>query len=469
MPLQTKVGAAFLILFSIMLLHGISTLVGQRRLIQEETEQRGRVLAVTLSEMSVDPLLSGHFERLERQVDSIVAFPDVLYARVVNRNGRIVADTDRSNQGWLLTVFIGESTMLRTRNDRNSLNIIAPILVGNTYLGYVEVELSLVPLNDRLRRTSLVFLVALSAQVFVAIGFGLYIHFQAILPLKLISNALVSNKTEPIFEISHLKTAIAREIKTVASAIDSMRTRLEKYYREERDIQRLRTLGEIAISMAHEIRNPLEAVSGAVEIIRRSPVKDPENLRFLEIIQEEVNVLNRYVSEFAQYGRFDLGADTIFDLNELISGTLVILAPYAQQQGIKLQSDVHNSRLMVSASKSRIKRVVVNVVMNAIEACSHSDTIMLKTCFEKDFAVVIVENNGPPIPEKIMAHIFDPFISSKAHGLGLGLALCNNIIEECQGTISIENLDSSGVRVTIEIPSHKESLHYKGPQWQKIH
>lgn len=452
MSLQTKVTVAFLAFFSIVLLHGVYTLVGQRRLLQNETRERALVLASMLAEMSLDPLLSGHFDRLERQVDSLEAHSGVLFARIINRNGRIVADTNRGNQGWIRTGFAEESPLFRLSSNSKSLNARAPIVFGTTVLGYAEVDLSLDFLNRRLGQTSFVLILALVALIAVAVAFGLYLHIQVLRPLQRVSDTLITDETREITGLIHLRRGVAREIRTVASAIDSMRSRLETYYREEQAVQRLRTLGEISVSLAHEIRNPLEAVSGAVEMIRRAPETSEHQEKFLAIIREEVDVLNRYVSEFTQYGRFDLASETIFALDDLVEDVMVLVTPLAQQQAIHLRAKRSDPGLTICASRSHIKRVLVNVLMNAIEACSQGDGIELRTAGDCDIAVITVDDSGSGVPEAIIDHVFDPFVSSRDHGLGLGLALCRSLLECYNGSISLQNRDPQGVRVCIRIP-----------------
>jgi signal transduction histidine kinase len=452
MSLQSKVSAAFLFVMTVMLTHGGYNLWGQRRLMQTESAERARVLVSTLAEMSLDPLVSGHFDRLERQVDSLLTHSSVLDARVVNSAGRVVADTNRSGQGWIHTSATDHGTGLQLRYLDTLLLASAPIASDGLQFGRAEVAVSLEAFHQRMQQTTTLLFVALAAQLSIGIGFGLFINSQVIDPLRAVSDALGSSKPDAEGQRIRTPRGATPEIRNVAEAIESMRSRLETYYREERDLQRLRTLGEISVSLAHEIRNPLEAVSGAVELISRDPEISENQTRFLNIIREEVDNLNRYVSEFTQYGKFDMSSETVFDIRELIDDTMLLIAPMAQQRRVAIEVRHADTMLSIRASRSHIKRVVVNLLMNALEACSHGDTITIDTALDHDSALVLIRDTGPGIPEALAQHLFDPFVTSKEHGLGLGLALCKGIVEQHKGDICVSNLEDGGVQAGISLP-----------------
>lgn len=452
MSLQSKVSAAFLFVMTVMLVHGGYNLWGQRRLMQTESAERARVLVSTLAEMSLDPLVSGHFDRLERQVDSLLTHSDVLEARVVNSAGRVVADTNRSAQGWIHTSVTDDSMGLDFTDMDTVLLASAPIASDGLQFGRAEVAVSLDKFHQRMQQTTAVLFVALVAQLSIGISFGLFINSQVIRPLRSVSDALGSSKPDAEGQPIRTPRGATPEIRNVAEAIESMRGRLETYYREERDQQRLRTLGEISISLAHEIRNPLEAVSGAVELIGRDPEISENQTRFLKIIREEVDNLNRYVSEFTQYGKFDMSSETVFDMRELIDDTMLLIAPMAQQRRVFVEVRHTDTSLSIRASRSHIKRVVVNLLMNALEACSHDDTVAITTGLDKATASVLIRDTGPGLPDALARHLFDPFVTSKEHGLGLGLALCKGIIEQHRGDISISNIEGGGVQARIALP-----------------
>lgn len=457
MSLQSKVSAAFLFVMTVMLAHGGYNLWGQRRLMQTESAERARVLVSTLAEMSLDPLVSGHFDRLERQVDSLLTHSDVLDARVVNSAGRVVADTNRSGQGWIHTSALEPNSDLQLRYMDTLLFVTAPIASSGSQFGRAEVAISLEAFHRRMQQTTTVLFIALAAQLGIGIGFGLFINSQVITPLRAVSDALGSSKPDAEGQRIRTPRGATPEIRNVAEAIESMRSRLETYYREERDQQRLRTLGEISVSLAHEIRNPLEAVSGAVELISRDPEISENQTRFLSIIREEVDNLNKYVSEFTQYGKFDMTAEIVFDLRELIDDTLLLIAPMAQQRRVAIEVRHTDKAVSIEASRSHIKRVVVNLLMNALEACSHGDTIAISTELEHASALVLIQDSGPGVPAAITQHLFDPFVTSKEHGLGLGLALCKGIIEQYKGSIRVTNIEGGGVQARVSLPLHSSA------------
>ncbi len=453
MSLRTKVGIVFGIMVVLMVVHGGYSIARQRSIMEEENRERAGVLVGTLSEMALDSLVARHFDRLERQVDSMLTHADVRFARVIDGAGRIVADTRRERQGWVLT---RSNRLAGYRQVGADVTIDAPIILTadgqQRRIGTVELGMSLLRVRERSLRTTLVLLLVLLVQIAVGVVFGVYLQVQVVRPLAAVAHGVESLLPGQDNASIPAPRRAAREIRTVSLAINGMRSRLEHYYREEREQQRLRTLGEISVSLAHEIRNPLEAVGGAVEVLRTMTGAGEKRDQFYDIITEEVTNLNRYVSEFLRYGRFDIPDEEPWDLRALADDAVLLVSPLCMQRQIRLEVYHSEEPIPVTVSADQIKRVLVNLLMNAIEACSFGDEVSVYTEVSGTNGGIRIEDNGPGVDQTVAHHLFDPFVTTKDRGAGLGLAICRTIVDHHQGSISVGNRDVGGVCASVVIP-----------------
>lgn len=456
MTLQKKVAASFGVLILVMVLYGGYSVLRQRAMLLGESHERARVLVDTLAEMAREPLVSRQFDVLERHVDSLLTHPDVRYARILNDEGRVVADTQRDRQGWVYTRPL--VPIAQELYEGHDLAVAAFIAVqgatGARVFGRAEVGVSLERARRRVYSSTVVLVAVLAAQLALGVAFGWFLQVQVVRPLHGLAGTLAVSA--PNVAGQHIPTPrhAAAEIRTVTEAINSMRSRLERFYDDEREQQRLRTLGEISVSLAHEIRNPLEAVGGAVEVLRRSPAITADHLRFLDIIREEVDNLNRYVSEFLRYGRFDARDEGACDLRRLTDEAILLVSPLLHRRHIEPRVIHPPQPVTVWVSADQMKRVLVNLLMNAIDVTPERGTIETHVTEIAGRARVEVRDAGPGIPDALLEEVFEPYVTTKQHGAGLGLSLCRTIVERHAGRIGLDNNPAGGARAWVELPLH---------------
>ncbi len=212
--------------------------------------------------------------------------------------------------------------------------------------------------------------------------------------------------------------------------------------------------------LAHEIRNPLHAISGALTIIRkRVNLKDEILKQSITIIDDEVQHLNNFVQECLNFVRpSNLIRFTEIDLNEVLSIVVNIISHTydLESQRIKITLTQDSCLPKIYANYEEIKQVFLNVIRNALEAMPEGGELLIRTgqihgnprCVEAVFI-----DNGVGISQEKIPYLFQPFFTTKQRGTGLGLALCRRIIEERHhGKIEIESQENKGTTVKIELP-----------------
>jgi signal transduction histidine kinase len=230
---------------------------------------------------------------------------------------------------------------------------------------------------------------------------------------------------------------------------------------EDRPFDEYPSLERFFPFLAHEIRNPLHAISGALAIIqRRSDLKDEILAQSVKIINEEVQHLNEFVQECLNFVR---PPDTVrfigVEINEVISVVMNIISHMFESESKKMRvvTDIDPQLPQVYANYEELKQVFLNVVKNAFEAMPGGGELTIKACLksdsQKNIEITLIDN-GVGIKKENLRKLFNPFFTTKIRGTGLGLAVCRRIIvERHHGKIHIESEESKGTTVKVELPA----------------
>ncbi|MGB9821049.1 MAG: ATP-binding protein [Pseudothermotoga sp.] len=221
---------------------------------------------------------------------------------------------------------------------------------------------------------------------------------------------------------------------------------------ERKDKEKLAILGEMSARVAHELRNPITVIGGFLNRLKKNISDQEAREKYLTILTNEVENLQNIVSEILEFSknirRIDLSK---FQLNDLVEEVVFLMQDKASKMGIKME--VLLSPLPeIEADRNRIKRVLINLVQNAIEATPQNGKIIVKTQYDNDRVIASVFNTGEPISEDVMRGIFIPFYTTKTYGTGLGLPICKKIIEDEHGGRIWAEPKSDGTQFSFELP-----------------
>jgi signal transduction histidine kinase len=216
--------------------------------------------------------------------------------------------------------------------------------------------------------------------------------------------------------------------------------------------RRLAALGELAASLAHEIRNPLGALSGSFQILATSPGLSEEDVSLVDIITREIHRMERLVTDVLDYSRPRRRETDNVDVASLVRETVstFVLDEEAQERVVAVETP---QSLVQRADGGQLKQVLWNLLRNALQATEPGQRIDVLLQRENDNMTVLeVRDAGIGIDPEVARHIFDPFFSTRERGLGLGLALCQRIVEDHRGKISAKNGEDGGTVFRIELP-----------------
>ena len=224
--------------------------------------------------------------------------------------------------------------------------------------------------------------------------------------------------------------------------------------------QRLAVLGRLATGLAHEIRNPLSAISGSVEMVREGNALSPEDGRLLGIVISEVGRLNSLVTTMLQVGRPSQIQTEAVDLRSIASDVAAVArGESTASNGLRIEEVSPEHPVTVTVDPDRMRQVIWNLVKNAVQASPHRGTVEVRTGIDAEGnAFLEIVDEGPGIGSAQRDRLFDMFYSGRRHGVGLGLALVKQIVDQHDGRIEILERKGAGTCFRITLPVERDSL-----------
>lgn len=217
--------------------------------------------------------------------------------------------------------------------------------------------------------------------------------------------------------------------------------------------RRLEAIGEVAAGVAHELRNPLFGISSAAQLLRFRAREDPVVEKNVVRIMREVERLNRMVTSLLDFGRPAAVHLAPGDPEQLWDELLEIERERLAQQKLTLRRvrPTHGVRCLVDLEQ--LKQVYLNILVNAVDAAPEGSELTLVSSILPNGAWRCrLTNGGPAIPPEVLPHVFEFFYSTKPGGTGIGLALCQRIMDEHGGSITIDSTPETGTSVTLSLP-----------------
>jgi PAS domain S-box-containing protein len=233
-------------------------------------------------------------------------------------------------------------------------------------------------------------------------------------------------------------------------------TELKKYEEEAKRAERLSTLGNLAAGVAHEIRNPLNAISIAAQRLKSEfvPIKDKEEyLNFTQTILNEIKRLDQTINQFLSLAKVQKLNLVSTDMNSFFCEIISLMEIEAKEKGILIEKEIENIP-KIRIDREEMKKATVNVILNGIQAMPVGGKMKILGKLDRSGKEVIIKikDSGPGIPEEDLSKIFQPYFTTKDKGTGLGLAIAYRIIADHKGKIEVESKLSEGTTFIIRLP-----------------
>jgi signal transduction histidine kinase len=255
-------------------------------------------------------------------------------------------------------------------------------------------------------------------------------------------------------QLQRQKELNERLLDNQASLKESL-ARLELAEQSLRRQETLAELGEMSAGLAHEIRNPLGIISSSAQLLANGAgLGRPADADLLNVIVEETRRLNGMVTDFLTFGRPPTPVLDRLNLGDQLTRAVDHLQSLALQYGIVVRADLPETGVFASADADMLQQSLLNLLLNALDASQHSQTVTVKlSTTAAGNAEISVSDQGCGIPAEHLARIFTPFFTTKEHGTGLGLANAARLVESFGGQLLVQSTPGYGSTFTIVLPA----------------
>jgi signal transduction histidine kinase len=251
--------------------------------------------------------------------------------------------------------------------------------------------------------------------------------------------------------LSRAQRKAREKLEAAGAELSAAYQKLNETFDRLRQSDRLASLGRLAAVIAHEVRNPLGSIQGAVEILGAGlPASDPKS-EFAQIARKEVAALETLTSEILQFSKPAAPKQLPIDPREIVEDACRLCADQARRQAV----DVNFAPAMATCilvDPEQIKQVLLNILINAIQVQPSGGRIEIRISREEKDVVISVQDFGPGITAENLEHIFEPFFTTKREGTGLGLAISYQLVSRNGGSISAESPPGQGACFRVRFP-----------------
>lgn len=449
-----------------------SIMTREKAIIVQEMQKRGYTIAEVLAMSSINSFLNHDYSTMKRYIDTIAKDEDVQYVMILNLSGVVKMHNNPDMLGKVLNDPLTINS-LKTKDPINQLyrlnskedvyDIAAPIRTEEKRLGIVRIGISTKKMYSEIAksRNRIIFMgiVALLAGITGSIIMARTIS-KPIKKLVKSAKAISQGNLDLKLDVTSRD-----EVGILTEAFRNMAEKLSRHINELIRTERLAVMGKIGANIAHEVKNPLDAIKGSAEYLQKKYHEDKTITKFTTIIKDEISEVVQFLDEYLQLARPAPPQFAQTDMNRVIGETLELAEKLIEQRRISVHKRLGRELPLLVADSIQIKQVFMNIILNAIEAMPSGGDLTISTFKEihpeedlgkRDLAgekiVVEFSDTGEGIPRENIEKIFDPFYTTKEEGSGLGLSISLSIIEKHKGKIVVTSKEGKGSVFRIILP-----------------
>ncbi len=333
-----------------------------------------------------------------------------------------------------------------------------PLLLGGEWT-LMTLSVPIEPQVEILRAFTNRNMLALTAVFVVALGLMVYFIAKTLRPLHDLSESCAAIAHGELMAVN--VGGGTGEIRALEETFNGMVGALQEKELVEaklRQAQRLSALGNLAAGVAHDVRNPLNAIKLLSSHARDAlSGEDQGAARVLDTIGQEVSRLEDIVSGFLSLARESAITPEPHRVDDVLEDCLRLIQKDAEQRGVRLQAEIRAGDVTLDLDAKQMSRAVLNVLLNALEAAGPGGRVRLFSRVTAEACEIEIRDDGPGLDEEAAERVFEPYFTTKPGGTGLGLSLTRGIVEEHGGRINLSSSEGQGCQVLIVLPLEKEA------------
>jgi len=471
----------FILILFIYISVSIIVLSMSRKNILLQRQQFHLNVAEKLALNAADAIITSDYGFLMEQINQLKSTGQITSAKVIDMRGIIIASDDISNIGKRddrLSKLLIENTIDSFKNmnmveAENTISI--PISIGEDILGALSLRFNTEKEDRAFRRDlhkTIIQLAYLSLIIFAfGIGGSYIVSVLITRPIRNLYKEIESFEQQIDYRASLNKEIKYRdETEQLREAFYHMKETLRRYLSEYKRVSEekekmtcLAAIGEMSAQIAHELRNSLHAITGALSGIEQA--EDREEIQeYIEIIKDEASEMLNMADEFFRFAKLPTPSPRPCSIIEILDKVVDLLEPDLEDSNIVVEYERNVNVPPIIVDPTLIKQVFMNLFINSIQAMKHNGKIYV-TYQPCDRGLEIhIKDTGPGIPKEISSRIFQPFFTTKAEGSGLGLPTAYKIILAHHGEIKLVD-SNKGAHFIIVLPTEEKNF---TAQWEVL-
>lgn len=429
---------------------------------------------------------TGNTRDVQKILEMVGSDPRLSGVRIFHPDGRVLKSSEphelnrRVDPHSLATFLQGQGhDVFRGPTGKEVLGVVKPIYseaqctpchgAGRRVLGVLNIDLSLDEMEMQLLESSQLF--GLSMLMIVCLltgGISLIFHRFVRQPLQFLSANMARVEEGDLSVRLEPKNTdeVGRLMASFNSMVERLRTANEElqqcHYQQMERVDRLASVGEMSAGIAHEIKNPLAAISGAITILADDFNEEDPRREVVSKVLEQIARLDKAATDLLFFGRPGKPSFDYVDTNDLLNKTMFFVSQHPEAKNVHQSKEITRNLPPVWVDAKQLQQVFFNIIINAIQAMKDGGTLLLQTDLVEKLGRpvvrVLIGDSGPGIKPEDLAHIFTPFFTTKTQGTGLGLAICRQLMEQQGGSIEVFSRLGEGTRVIINLPVNEASM-----------
>lgn len=486
MRLRISLRTRFIIsvIFLLIFLVGLILLVIERRekkAIFEEQKKRGMLIAESIAQLNLEPLLFWDVKGVERNIEDQIN-QKLIYVVIYDRYQKpfaanhfikdfenVYGQSHLRGQELQGSYLFGEKKLKYKKSGKimSILEIETPIFAKGspTRWGSIKIGLSLEDVQAEIKNTRLMLiLIGIGGLLFGGLG-ATFLARRITGPIKKLAEGTVKISREDFYQKIEIDSQdeignLARNFNKMSRQLLLTRERMKAAQKKLIQAEKLASIGRISASIAHEIRNPLTSVKLNIQKVLESDNLEEIEKDHLNISQEGINQIENFIKELLNFTRVSELNLNRFAIEDIINESVKMIADFMEVRKVHLEKNYQGEIPEVYVDGDKLRQVFLNILRNACEAVDEGGMISLALSWVRNGGgkkvKIEISDDGCGIPEKNWENIFEPFYTTKASGIGLGLANARKIIQQHKGSIRIKKKEGKGACFEILIPCGEE-------------
>ncbi len=424
--------------------------------VRSRFEERIDFLARYLARNAELGILINDQDMLHQLSHNLLQESDVVRVTITNAQGQILAQVSAKDVSEPMYSSKAEVRMQKIEGEDLQLPLEERSIAEQEVIGLVQISYSMENLQHLQQSLQTRFLLLALLVLCVTMAFFFLLSKSLVRPLRNLVQAAQKvgrgdHETRAVPDTIPETRALAESFNAMLDSLEWSNRALEEAYHEVMQQRTLAELGKFAMTIAHEVKNPLGIIKSSLDVLKKD-YQFRDNDVIVSYIEDEIKRLNRLIEDFLYFSRPAKPKFQPVDLNTLVVESLNRFQVQFVEQDVVFQTELTHDSMEIQGDRDLLIRSFQNLLKNSVEANGHTGTVTVRSWSTDLDWVLEVEDQGEGVPADVQDKIFEPFFTTRSKGTGLGLSFVYQVVTAHKGQVDIRNGPDSGAVFTVRLP-----------------